>query len=280
MTDLPILSLLVWLPILAAAVVFLLRDGPVPRAVGIGTSLLCLALAGLAWTQYDASAGMALQERLRWVPSFGLEYHLGLDGLSAPLVALNALLAAVALAGSGQRAHTRGYTALLLITQGAVAGALLALDLALYFIFWEAMLLPVVLLVGAYGGDGRRGAAVKFFLYTTAGSLLMLLAIIALPFYARHTGAPLDILALSSADVARGAQLWLFAGFALAFAIKMPLFPFHTWLPSLYEASPLPALAFTTMLVKVGAYGFMRIVLPVLPDASATLAPLMAGLSI
>lgn len=299
MSGLPLLSLLIWLPALGAAVCFLLPEGRQVRLWGTLVSLLGLALAALAWAGSYPAGGMAYEETLRWIPTFGLQYHLGLDGLSAPLVTLNALLGAVAIFGSGERAWLKGYTGLLLIAQAAIAGALLSLDLALYFVFWEAMLLPIVLLVGVYGGEpstrtgeslngeafvapaiDRARAAIKFFLYTTAGSLLMLLAIIALPFFAQHDGPPLDILALANSQIAPSAQLWLFGGFAIAFAIKMPLFPLHTWLPSLYEAAPLPALAFTTMLVKVGAYGFLRIVLPVLPDASARLATLMAVLSI
>lgn len=290
MSELPVLSLLLWLPVLSAALCLLLPEGRSLRLWGPLVSGLALLLAAAAWTAYDPASGMAYVERLRWVPALGLEYHLGLDGLSAPLVTLNALLGLVCLLGSGERAGRRSYTGLLLLAQGAIVGALLALDLGLFFIFWEAMLLPVVLLVGIHGSpdgptpDGptanRTRAAMKFFLYTTAGSLPMLLAIIAIPYFSAHAGAPLDIVALASSEIEPVPEFWLFLAFALAFAIKMPLFPLHTWLPSLYEAAPLPALAFTTMLVKVGAYGFLRIVLPVLPDASATLAPLMIVLSL
>lgn len=304
MSDLPVLSSLILLPLIGAVICFALPEGGRVRACGVIVSFLALAVAALAWLGYDPAEGMAFEERLGWAPGLGVEYHLGLDGLSGPLVTLNALLGAVALAGAGERARRRGYTALLLVSQAAVAGALLALDLALFFVFWEAMLLPIVLLVGMYGGEPGRSAhasisetprarfpgylaadrsqaAMKFFLYTTAGSLPMLLAIISLPFFTDgNAGAPLDVLALADSDVARSAQGWLFLGFALAFAIKMPLFPLHTWLPSLYGAAPLPALVFTTMLVKVGAYGFVRIVLPVLPDASARFAPDMMLLSL
>ncbi|MEJ7652339.1 MAG: NADH-quinone oxidoreductase subunit M [Chloroflexia bacterium] len=279
MNEAPVLSLIVWLPVLASAACLLIPSGPTQRVLGVGVSVGCLLLAAIAWSDYSLATDVRIVERVRWIPSVGLEYFLGLDGLNAPLVALNALLGAVALAGSGVRAHSRSYTALLLLAQGAVAGALLALDLALYFVFWEAMLLPIVLLVGIHGGDGRAHAAMKFFLYTTAGSLLMRFSIVSLPYVARYNGAPL-VLALSNSQIAAGAQAWIFVGFAVAFAIKMPIFPLHTWLPTLYEAAPLPALVYTTMLVKVGAYGFIRIVLPVLPDASARFAPLMAGLSI
>jgi NADH-quinone oxidoreductase subunit M len=311
-SGLPVLSLLVWLPIAGALGALALKPGRAVRLWGVAVSLVALGVVALAWLGYEPARGLMYVERLRWVPSLGLEYHLGLDGLSLPLVALNALLGAVALACSGHLGGRRGYVGLLLLTQGAVAGALLALDLALYFVFWELMLLPVVLLVGMYGGaDGARAgretpdgllqpassaeratlpglvapqpprrAALKFFLYTTAGSLLMLLAIVALPSLARHGGAPLDVVSLAGSEIGRGAQAWLFLGFAAAFAVKMPLFPLHTWLPALYEAAPLPALVYTTMLVKVGAYGFLRIALPVLPDASARFGPLLAGLSI
>lgn len=243
-------------------------------------SLAALLLAAWAWAGYNPAAGLAYVERAAWVPSLGLEYHLGLDGLNAALLTLNPLLALVALAGSFEKAESRGYTALLLVAQGAVAGALSALDLSLFFVFWEAMLLPVVLLVAVYGGSGAPRAAFRFFLYTTAGSLLMLAAVIALPFFAEHQGPPLDIGSLALSRIPEGAQFWLLAGFALAFAIKMPLFPLHTWLPALYEAAPLPALAFTTMLVKVGAYGFVRIVLPLFPEAARETAPVFAALSI
>ncbi len=284
------LSLLLWLPIVGALLCLVLPAGRPTRLAGLPFSGLPLLIAATVWLGGQARSGVALEERVSWVPSLGVEYHLGLDGLSLPLVTLNGLLALIAIGASGDLSGRRGYTALLLVAEGAVMGALLALDLALFFIFYEAMLLPVVLLVGVYGRgmtgsereSGERVAAViKFFLYTSAGSLLMLLAIIALPFAVDgQARAPLDVLALRDARIPYEAQLALFAGFAVAFAIKMPLFPFHTWLPGVYEAAPLPALAFTTMLTKVGAYGFLRIVLPILPDAAVTFAPLMAALSI
>jgi NADH-quinone oxidoreductase subunit M len=223
-------------------------------------------------------------ERVAWVPSLGISYHVALDGISLLLVALTALLAVVALLGGwtalGER--SKEYCLLLLLLTGTVTGAFLARDLLLFFVFWEAMLVPMIFLIGLLGGPRRGYAALKFFLYTAAGSLLMLVAILALYALYQAGGAPptFDMAALAQVRLAPRVEMLLFLAFALAFAIKMPLFPLHSWLPDTYQQTPLPALVFTTMLVKVGSYGLLRFGFGLFPVAARELAPWLALLAL
>ncbi|HLZ08672.1 MAG TPA: NADH-quinone oxidoreductase subunit M, partial [Chloroflexota bacterium] len=207
------------------------------------------------------------------------------DGISLAMVVLTALLAAVAVIASWEAlsgGRSKEYAILLLFLEGGVIGSFLSLDLILFFAFWEAMLVPAYLMVGVCGGVHRIYAAYKFFLYTAIGSLLMLVGIIWV--YAVHsaqTGVPtFDAIELAKTPISADYQTWAFLAFALAFAIKVPIFPLHTWLPDLYTEMPLGAMVLVTMLVKVGAYGFLRFAIPLFPAAAVAYAPLLAGLGV
>lgn len=284
MSGLPVVSLLIFLPLIAALVCLLLPadSAGLARPLALAVALVTLVIAAVALAGYQgATPGLAYEERVAWAPSLGISYHLGLDGLNILLVALTALLTVVALLTSWERMAERPrlFAALLLLLEGTVIGALSAVDLILYFVFWEAMLIPMYLLIGAFGGARRGYAALKFFIYTSVGSLLMLLAILATAFL--HGGAPasFDLADLAGGAMSLGAQRWLFLAFALAFAIKLPLFPLHSWLPDAYTQAPVTVLVLATMLVKVGAYSFFRFAIPLFPQAAAELMPSLAVLA-
>lgn len=283
----PLLSLLVFLPAVGAAVIpfFSRRREGLIKGWALGVALMDLVLAGVVFFLFKPEVGaMQFVERAPWIPQVGVSYFVGVDGISLLLVGLTAFLSAVALAASwnAMGARAKEYTAFLLLLEAGVMGAFVALDLVLFFVFWEAMLIPMYLLIGVCGGPRRIYAALKFFLYTTAGSLVMLVGILVLYFlhYQQTNEYTFDLLALTRTPVPGDAQLWLFLAFALAFAIKVPIFPFHTWLPDAYTQAPIAAMAFATMLVKVGAYGFLRFNLPLFPGPSAELAPLLSALAV
>jgi NADH-quinone oxidoreductase subunit M len=204
------------------------------------------------------------------VPSLGIDYAVGVDGISLWMVGLTALLLPIAIGASWPWMEERAkeYGAFLLLLAAGMIGAFAATDVVLFFVFWEVMLIPMYLLIGICGGDRRVAAAFKFFIYTAVGSLLMLVGIIALYVNAAGAGrATFAIAELVRTPLPGGAQLWVFLAFALAFAIKVPIFPLHTWLPDAYTQAPITALVLGTMLVKVGAYGFIRFALPLFPGA-------------
>ncbi|TAK31294.1 MAG: NADH-quinone oxidoreductase subunit M [Chloroflexota bacterium] len=283
----PLLSILIFWPVLGAILVAAVGKSHPERARywALGVALVELIPAVLLLVLFDWSKdGMQLEELVGWLPAFGLAYHVGVDGISVFLVALTALLAVVALLLSWDDAAGRrpAYAGLVLLLEAGVIGAFAALDLVLFFVFWEAMLVPMYLLTGVLGGPRRVYAALKFFLYTSAGSLIMLAGILVVRFaQPTPTGAgSFDIQALAATPLPPGTQGWLFFAFALAFAIKVPLFPLHNWLVDLYSQSPLGALVLATMLVKVGAYGFLRIAIPLFPDAARGAAPLISILAV
>ena len=287
MAGFPLLTVLVFLPAVAGLLLALAPRGQalLIKLSGLLVALLTLVLTLTAAALFNAgTAGPQFQERAPWVPSLGITYYLAVDGINLWLVVLTAFLTCIALAAAWDRAgdRTREAVALLLLLESGVLGALLAFDLVLYFVFWEAMLIPMYLIIGLLGGEQRVGAALKFFLYTTVGSLAMLVAIIALSFVHQAAGGPVtfNLIELAQRPVPAGAQAGLFLAFALAFAIKVPLVPLHTWLPDTYAQTPLPALVLGTMLVKVGAYGFLRFCFTLFPHAAAQFAPLISTLAV
>ena len=290
----PILSVIVFLPLAGALVLLLLKktQHAAIRWLGLGVALADLVLTALLLATYRAGeAGMQFVEDVDWIADLGIRYHLGLDGISLYLLPLTALLFVIAVLASWKpvgstadsRAAVRSYFAWLLVLETGVLGVFVALDLVLFYIFWEAMLVPTYFLIGRWGGARRAYATTKFFIYTMAGSALMLVGILALGFFSyQQTGAiSFDWEVLRGLTLAGAAPLWLFAMFGLAFAVKVPVFPFHTWLPDAYGESPTPVtILLAGVLSKMGVYGFLRICLPLFPDGVKAAAPWVAVLAL
>jgi NADH-quinone oxidoreductase subunit M len=255
------------------------------RWVALLASLAALALAVALAARFRADeAGFQLGAAADWVPSFGVRYRVGVDGVSLPLVLLTTVLTPLAVVGSWRMAERpRSYLALLLVLETAMLGVFVSLDLFLFYVFWEAVLVPAYFLIGSFGGQRRVYAAVKFFVYTLLGGLLMLVGIVVL-FYLqqRASGSPsFDFEVLRDLDKDPGTQRWLFAAFFAAFAVKTPLWPFHTWLPDAYtEAPTTTTVLLAGVMSKLGVYGFLRFCLGLFPDAARDLQPLLLTLAV
>ncbi len=278
-----ILSLLVFLPAAGALVLALLpRDSEkAHKAVALGVSILAFALSLLLLRDFQAHPGMQFEVRLPWIPAYGVSYHVGIDGISFWLILLTTFLTPLALLGSWSSIHERvkAFNIFMLLLETGMLGVFVALDLFLFYIFWEAMLIPMYFLIGIWGHERRIYAAVKFFLYTMAGSVLMLVAFLAL--YKASGANSFDIIALSRSPVDAPLQMWLFAAFALAFAIKVPMFPFHTWLPDAHvEAPTAGSVILAGVMLKMGGYGFLRLAIPLFPDAAMRFAPWIGVLAV
>lgn len=290
----PLWSLIVFLP-LAGAVLVLLLDrrahaGIRTVALAVTLTVLALTLAAVALFR-PAEAVMQLVDYAPWVPSFGIAYRLGADGFSLFLLPLTALLFVIAVLASwkpvgsddASRSAVQGYFFWLLLLETGVLGVFLALDLVLFYVFWEAMLIPMYFLIGRWGGERRAYATMKFFIYTMAGSALMLVAIIALGYFAYRANGTwtFDWQTLRQVALPWPAPLWLFAMFGLAFAVKVPVFPFHTWLPDAYGEAPTPVTVLLAgVLSKMGIYGFVRFGLQLFPQGLRAAAPWLAVLAI
>jgi NADH-quinone oxidoreductase subunit M len=276
----PWLSLLIALPLAGAVAMLVVKDSTV-RWLALGVTIADLMVALPLWWLFDPSSSqMQFAEHMAWITSPPIHYSLGLDGISLPLVLMTAVLLPFCVLASWQAVTTRirGFMAMLLIMEAAMLGVFMALDFVLFYVFWEAMLIPMYLLIGVWGGPNRLYAAIKFFLYTLAGSVLLLVAILVLFFYGGHT---FDILALSQVSYPTSLQMWLFLALFAAFAVKVPMFPFHTWLPDAHvEAPTAGSVLLASVLLKMGTYGFIRFSLPMLPDASRSFTPMMIALSI
>ena len=284
----PILSLLVWVPLLGAlALLFWPRPNEGGMKIfALSVSLVNFALSLQMYRLFDAKqAAMQLVEQLPWIRSIGCSYHLGVDGISLFLILLTTLLTSLAILSSWTSIHKRmkEYLISLLLLETGMLGVFVSLDLVLFYFFWEAMLIPMYLLIGVWGGERRIYAAVKFFLYTMAGSVLMLIAIFVVYFtYHAQAGAyTTDLLLLYGTRFGRTTELWLFAAFFVAFAIKVPLFPFHTWLPDAHvEAPTAGSVILAGVLLKMGTYGMLRFSLPLFPHATITFLPVVIALSV
>jgi NADH-quinone oxidoreductase subunit M len=240
------------------------------------------------WWAYDVTnPEFQFVERLTWIPSIGAEYFLGVDGFSTLLILLTTMMGFIAVLSSWNAITERvkEYYIFLLVLQTGMLGAFVSLDFLLFFLFWEVMLVPMYFLIGIWGGGRRLYSAIKFFLYTLVGSVVMLLGILALYFHSSTqtvTGLPtFDVTQLQQMTIPFNLQKWVFLSFFLGFAIKVPMFPFHTWLPDAHTDAPTAgSVILAAVLLKMGTYGFIRFSLPILPDASRYFVPMMIGLSI
>jgi len=283
-----LLSIVIALPLVGATLLLLVdgRREALVRNLALGVSLVEFAATLLVWANFDAtSADFQMVQRVPWIPAFGIDYTVGVDGISLFLVVLTGFLTPIALLSTWQSVHkkVKAFCFFMLVLEGAMIGVFLSLDLFLFYLFWDAMLIPMYFLIGVWGYERRIYAAVKFMLYTMAGSVLMLIAIIALAgLHAESTGSySFAYEQLLTLDVPGHLQLWFFLAFALAFAIKVPLFPFHTWLPDAHvEAPTAGSVILAGVLLKMGTYGLLRFAFPLFPDAAVYVAPYLALLAV
>jgi len=280
--DLPLLSLLIWTPVVGGLVVLWLGDRRLSAARGLalGVSLLTFVLSLGLWTGFDVgSAQMQFLERALWIPTLGADYALGVDGLSMPLIILTAFMTVFVIFAAKESVSRRSaaYMGAFLVMEGLMIGVFAALDALLFYVFWEAMLIPMFLIIGIWGGPRRIYATVKFFLFTFLGSVLMLVAFI----YLYQQGGSFDVLGLQRLPLSAAEQTWIFLAFLVAFAVKVPMWPVHTWLPDAHVEAPTGgSVILAAITLKMGAYGFLRYALPIAPDAAGEMAGLMAVLSL
>ena len=280
-TGLPLLSVLIWLPILGGACCLLLGNAraDMARWLGLAFALATLALSVPLLTGFDhANAGMQFVEQHAWIPAYDIRYHLGADGISVALIALTTLTTVLALVGAwGVDKRVSQYYAAFLLLEGLMIGVFCAMDAMLFYVFFEAMLIPMFVIIGVWGGPRRVYASLKFFLYTFLGSVFMLVGLIWL--YLK--GSSWQLADLAALPLTMPEQAWLFFAFLIAFAVKVPMFPVHTWLPDAHvEAPTAGSVILAAIMLKIGGYGFLRFSLPILPDASHAYAGLVIALSI
>jgi len=277
--DFPLLTVIVFLPLLGAAAVALLGNARAAAGRAVAATVAVVDLALVAWLalRFDVDGGMQFVEKLTWVPQVGIDYHLAIDGMSLSMVALSALLTVLAIVASWKTEKNPAlWFSMLLLLEVGMNGVFVAMDFVLFYVFWELVLVPMYFLIATWGGPRRQYAAVKFFLYTLFGSVFMLVGIIALYL---QTGT-LNILEMAGAGLDPTFQWWVFAAFFLGFAVKVPVFPLHTWLPDAHVEAPTAAsVLLAGVLLKMGSYGFLRISLPILPDAAAEWSTFIAALA-
>jgi NADH-quinone oxidoreductase subunit M len=286
MSSWPILSLVTFLP-LAGALFCLVVNGPKDaverncKSIALVTSLATFLISLLLWARFDVTkAGFQFEEKADWVPALSIGYHMGIDGISLFFVLLSTLLTPICILASWEAIHVRvkEYMVAFLVLETFMVGMFCALDLALFYIFFEGVLIPMFLIIGVWGGPRRVYAAFKFFLYTLLGSVLMLLAIIAIYWQIGTTDL---LVAMEKLELPFIWQCWLWLAFFASFAVKVPMWPVHTWLPDAHvEAPTAGSVILAGVLLKMGGYGFLRLSIPLLPEATQYFAPLVFGLSI
>ena len=282
--DHHLLSLVIWLPIVGGVLVLLISGSQRPTAArwsSLVVSILTFSVSLSLWTGFDrSSSDMQFVERQPWIDRFNIEYFLGVDGISVPLILLTTFLTIIVVIAGWRVIQTRvaQYFASFLIMEGLMIGVFCALDSILFYLFWEAMLIPMFLIIGVWGGPNRVYAAIKFFLYTLVGSLLMLVALLYL--YNASQGS-FDVLVFQQLPLTGSVQTLIFLAFFAAFAVKVPMVPVHTWLPDAHVEAPTGgSVILAAVTLKMGAYGFLRFAMPIAPDAAHELAWLVIGLSL
>ncbi|GEO36813.1 NADH-quinone oxidoreductase subunit M [Skermanella aerolata] len=285
MAGWPILSLTTFLPLVGAAFILLIRGEPDvvarnARNVALWTSLITFVLSLFIWLNFDnTTAAFQMVERADWIPAFNINYHMGVDGISVLFVLLSTFLTPLCILASWEsvKVRVKEYMIAFLVLETLMVGMFCALDFMLFYVFFEGVLIPMFLIIGVWGGARRVYAAFKFFLYTLLGSVLMLLAILAMYFVAGTTDLP----TLMQTQFPRSMQIWLWLALFASFAVKVPMWPVHTWLPDAHvEAPTAGSVILAGVLLKMGGYGFLRFSIPILPEASAYFTPLIYTLSV
>lgn len=278
-----LLSLLIWAPVLGAILVLILgRQGRAKTArwLALIISLISLGLCLPLWFGFDTtSVGMQFREHIAWIPSLNINYDVGVDGISMPLIILTSFTTTVVILASWTMVHKKvaQYLAAFLVMQGMVVGVFAALDSILFYFFWEGMLIPMYLSIGVWGAENRSYAAIKFFLYTFLGSAVMLIALLYLGLKANTFYIP----SFFALPLTMGVQIAIFIAFLLSFAIKVPMWPVHTWLPDAHTEAPAGgSVVLAALMLKLGAYGFLRFSLPIVPDACRYFEWLLIALSL
>ncbi|QKT02570.1 NADH-quinone oxidoreductase subunit M [Ectothiorhodospiraceae bacterium 2226] len=281
-SDLPLLSLVIWTPILGGLLVLAAGDRHALEAkvLALVVSLVTFGLSLPLYFQFDiTTAQMQFVEFRPWIETFGINYHLGVDGISMPLILLTTLITILVVIAGWEviRYRPSQYMAAFLILEGLMVGVFAALDAALFYVFWEALLIPMFLVIGIWGGPRRVYATIKFFLYTFFGSVFMLVALI----YLAMQADSFAILDMHAVQIGLTAQILIFLAFLIAFAVKVPMWPVHTWLPDAHVEAPTGgSVVLAAIMLKLGGYGFLRFSLPITPDASRELDILMIVLSL
>ena len=280
--DWPILSLVIWLPIIGGVAVLASGDKApeISKKTALAFAVLTFLLSIPLWSGFDSgTAEMQFVEHAAWIPSFDVYYHLGIDGISMPLILLTTFLTIFVIVAGWEVIQFKPsqYMAAFLIMEGVMIGVFCALDAILFYVFWEAMLIPMFIVIGVWGGPNRVYATIKFFLFTFFGSVFMLVALIYMYFQADS----FSILAFHDLKLGMTEQILIFIAFLLAFAVKVPMWPVHTWLPDAHVEAPTGgSVILAAIMLKIGGYGFLRFSLPITPDASATLDWLIITMSL
>ena len=282
--EFPLLSLAVWLPILFGVLVLATgndRNASLARSIALIGAVLGFLVTIPLYVDFDkAQTAMQFVELQDWIPYYNIHYHLGVDGISVLFVLLNSFFTPLVVIAGWKVIEKRvaQYMAAFLIMSGLVNGVFVSLDAVLFYVFWEAMLIPMFIIIGVWGGSNRVYAAIKFFLYTFLGSVLMLIALLYLHI---QSGGSFSILDFHKMPIPMTAQVLVFIAFFMAFSVKVPMFPVHTWLPDAHVEAPTGgSVVLAAILLKVGAYGFIRFSMPIVPDASHYLAGVMIALSL
>jgi len=280
----PVLSVAIWLPIIFGVLVLATgddRNAPLARIIALVGAVLGFLVTIPLYTGFDKmTSAMQFVEMKDWIIRYNVHYHLGVDGISMLFILLNSFFTPLVVIAGWEVIEKRvaQYMGAFLIMSGIVNGVFAALDGVLFYVFWEAMLIPMFVIIGVWGGPNRVYAAIKFFLYTLLGSLLMLIALL---YLYNQSGGSFEILDFHQVPIPMTAQILIFFAFFMAFAVKVPMFPVHTWLPDAHVEAPTGgSVVLAAIMLKVGAYGFLRFSMPITPDASHALAGFMIGLSL